>query len=154
MSLTAKQRAFVDHYVQSWNATDAAKRAGYSERTAHVIGHENLRKPKIQTEIDKAVQSRVITRNEALARLADQVRGDLGDYIDDSGKVDIQKAKREGKTHLIRKFKKKGDDIEIQLVDDQKALFKMLDILGITPESQGQQAEAENDWWDAIDDEG
>ena len=47
--LTAKQRRFVEAY--DGNARKAAIAAGYSEKTAEVIGHENLRKPKILAEI-------------------------------------------------------------------------------------------------------
>ena len=45
--LTLKQERFVDEYLIDGNATQAAIRAGYSEKTAEVIGHENLSKPKI-----------------------------------------------------------------------------------------------------------
>ena len=47
--LTTRQRRFVEAY--DGNATQAAIAAGYSEKTAEVIGHENLRKPKILAEI-------------------------------------------------------------------------------------------------------
>ena len=47
--LTTRQRRFVEAYTG--NATAAAIAAGYSEKTAEVIGHENLRKPKILAEI-------------------------------------------------------------------------------------------------------
>jgi len=50
--LTAKQRRFVDAYAG--NATAAAIAAGYSPKTAHSIGAENLRKP----EIEKALKAR------------------------------------------------------------------------------------------------
>ena len=46
-SLTNKQAQFVMHYLETNNATLSAKRAGYSKKTAHSIGHENLRKPEI-----------------------------------------------------------------------------------------------------------
>ncbi len=42
-----KQRAFVMEYLLSGNATKAAIAAGYSLKTAYVIGQENLRKPLI-----------------------------------------------------------------------------------------------------------
>ncbi len=45
--LTAKQARFCLEYVVDFNATQAAIRAGYSEKSAHVIGWENIRKPKI-----------------------------------------------------------------------------------------------------------
>ncbi len=40
--------AFVREYRLDLNATQAAIRAGYSPKTACIIGHENLRKPKIK----------------------------------------------------------------------------------------------------------
>lgn len=53
MKLTAKQASFVDEYMVDKNATAAAIRAGYSEKTAYSIGNENLSKPEIKVEIDK-----------------------------------------------------------------------------------------------------
>ncbi len=47
MPLTPKQAAFVAEYVKDSNATQAAIRAGYSEKTAGAIGFENLQKPEI-----------------------------------------------------------------------------------------------------------
>lgn len=45
--LTDKQQRFVDEYLIDLNATQAAIRAGYSEKTAKEIGSENLTKPNI-----------------------------------------------------------------------------------------------------------
>jgi len=42
--LTAKQQRFIDEYPVDLNATQAARRAGYSPKTAFVIGYENLKK--------------------------------------------------------------------------------------------------------------
>lgn len=52
--LTAKQARFVQEYLIDLNATQAAIRAGYSEKTAYSVGHENLSKPDIATEIASA----------------------------------------------------------------------------------------------------
>jgi phage terminase small subunit len=49
--LTQKQRIFCHEYVVDWNASRAARVAGYSEHTAHSIGHENLSKPEIKAYI-------------------------------------------------------------------------------------------------------
>ena len=53
MKLTVKQRRFIEEYIIDYNATQAAIRAGYSEKTAAVIGVENLIKPKIKNAIDE-----------------------------------------------------------------------------------------------------
>ncbi len=57
--LTPKQELFVNEYLKDLNATQAAIRAGYSEKTAGVIATENLQKPNIRAAIDKAMESRI-----------------------------------------------------------------------------------------------
>ena len=42
---------FCREYIQDYNATQAAKRAGYSDKTAHSIGSENLKKPAILARV-------------------------------------------------------------------------------------------------------
>jgi len=58
MALTAKQQAFINEYLIDLNATQAAIRAGYSPKTAKLIGYENLTKPYIAKIIEKAMQER------------------------------------------------------------------------------------------------
>lgn len=50
--LTSKQQAFVREYLVTLNASDAARKAGYSAKTAAAIGNENIKKPEIQYAID------------------------------------------------------------------------------------------------------
>lgn len=54
MAFTAKQKTFVQEYLVDLNATQAAIRAGYKEKTARAIGAENLTKPNIQKAISEA----------------------------------------------------------------------------------------------------
>ena len=56
--LTQKQAMFVQEYLVDLNATQAAIRAGYSEKTAYCIGDENLRKPNIAKAIQEAMDER------------------------------------------------------------------------------------------------
>lgn len=51
--LTVKQRRFCEEYVIDWNATRAAKAAGYSEDTATEIGYENLTKPHLLAYVEE-----------------------------------------------------------------------------------------------------
>lgn len=57
--LTAKQEMFVQEYLVDLNATQAAIRAGYSEKTATAMGWENLSKPYIMDAIAKAKAERM-----------------------------------------------------------------------------------------------
>ncbi|MDF2650091.1 MAG: putative phage terminase, small subunit [Paenibacillus sp.] len=72
--LTAKQKKFCNEYLIDLNATQAAIRAGYSEKTAYRTGADNLRKPQIAEYIQKAMRSREkrteITQDKVLAELA------------------------------------------------------------------------------------
>lgn len=54
MPLTAKQQRFVEEFLVDLNATQAALRAGYSEKTAYSIGNELLKKPEIAEAIETA----------------------------------------------------------------------------------------------------
>ena len=76
-AMTPKQEAFVREYLVDLNATQAAIRAGYSKRTAHVIGHENLTKPEIAAAIETAMNERAkrteITADYVLEGIRDTV---------------------------------------------------------------------------------
>jgi phage terminase small subunit len=67
--LTPKQQLFVNEYLVDLNATQAAIRAGYSEKTAQQIGAENLLKPVIAA----AIQSAMDKRSNKLEITADRV---------------------------------------------------------------------------------
>ncbi len=58
-AMTPKQQRFVDEYLVSLNASDAAIRAGYSAKTAYSIGQENLSKPEIAKAIRAAMAKRM-----------------------------------------------------------------------------------------------
>ena len=54
MTLTYKQKLFIEFYMSNgMNATQAAISAGYSKKTADVIGSENLVKPNIKAEVER-----------------------------------------------------------------------------------------------------
>lgn len=78
--LTAKQRRFCDEYLIDLNATQAAIRAGYSEKNARNIASENLAKPNIKAYIDERMaekESRLIaTQDEVLKYLTSVLRGE------------------------------------------------------------------------------
>jgi len=54
--LTTKQKLFCKEYLVDLNGTQAAIRSGYSEKTARVIGQENLQKPALKDEIQKNIK--------------------------------------------------------------------------------------------------
>ena len=75
VKLTPKQRKFKDHYLADpkRDATKAAIAAGYSEKTAHAIGYENLNKPYIKELIEqeeaKTAQKLQVTKEMIILRM-------------------------------------------------------------------------------------
>lgn len=72
--MTPKQLTFIAEYLVDLNATQAAIRAGYSERTAAEIGYENLRMPQIASALSQAMRARSerteVTQDRVLEELA------------------------------------------------------------------------------------
>ena len=72
--MTPKQELFCKEYLVDLNSTQAAIRAGYSKRTAHRIGNENVRKPAIAHRIAELMNERAkrteITGDQVIQALA------------------------------------------------------------------------------------
>ena len=143
MSLTAKQAAFVREYVQCWNATEAARRAGYrgSDEVLATTGSENLRKPKVSEKISEIVERLAMPQGEALMRMAEIARGGHSAYIqiiDDSGEdgeirnlgVDIERLVSEGKAYLVKSITPTRYGQKIEFYDMQSALETILKATG------------------------
>lgn len=87
--LTDKQELFAREYLKDLNATQAAIRAGYSEKTAAVQGCENLTKPNIAKRIAELKEERNeeigINAAYVLKRLVEIDQMDVLDILSDSG---------------------------------------------------------------------
>lgn len=79
MAMTAKMQRFCDEYLIDLNATQAAIRAGYSEKTAYSIGQENLKKPEIKNYIAERMAEKeaalIADQDEVLKYLTKVLRG-------------------------------------------------------------------------------
>lgn len=83
--LTAKQQRFCDEYLIDLNATQAAIRSGYSEKTARVIGQENLLKPAIKDYIEKRMAEKekelIADQDEVMRYLSSVMRRELKESV-------------------------------------------------------------------------
>jgi phage terminase small subunit len=131
VALTGKQQAFVDEYLKTRNATQAALEAGYSPKSACAIGWENLRKPEIGEAIRQRLDENAMLANEVIAILSEQARGDMSDFVSFVPGVklpmlDLKKAHEAGKFRLIKKLKYTADGgIEFELYDAQAASVQL-----------------------------
>lgn len=122
--MTPKQKKFCEYYLQSGNAADAARKAGYSEKRADAIGYENLRKPEISAYIaertTKHEKELVANADEVLRFYSAVMRGTEKDQFGlDASLTDRIAAAKE----LMKRYSKADDD-------NGKALEKLDNILG------------------------
>lgn len=142
---TGKQKAFINHYLMCLNATEAARRAGYAGTydSLRVIGSNNLAKVNIRKEIDRRMSLTTITANETIKRLSDIAIGNLLNYIDSAGNLDVQAMRDDDAGKLLKKYKKtkkiiprkdgnpiEVEQIEVQLYSADVALDKLMRYYG------------------------
>ena len=137
--LNKAQEVFVSEYLQCFNATEAYSRAYPKAKrtTAGANGHELLKKTEIAEQIQARLAEVHMSADEALKRLADMARGDIGQFMDRLGGLDIQSARDAGLTPLIKKIKqrtvtkigKKDDDDDIETHDLEIELYSAKDAI-------------------------
>lgn len=122
VKLTDKQKRFIEEYLVDLNATQAAIRAGYSERTAYSIGEENLKKPEIKRAIEEAQlnrSSRVqITQDDVIRMLIENIEKSSG-----TKQVVITQTRKSEDGEFV------GDDVA-QFVYEPSSVNKALELLG------------------------
>ncbi|MEG0730694.1 terminase small subunit [Cetobacterium sp.] len=126
LKLTLKQKAFVDYYIERGNATEAAIKAGYSKKTARVIGQENLLKPAIKKHIEehlKKIESeRVATSEEVMKFLTSVMRGEVKDQLEfDTSVQDRLKAA----DMLAKRFGLYTKDVDSELKEKTRKVLQV-----------------------------
>ena len=162
--LTHKQEDFVYEYLVDLNATQAAIRAGYSEKTAGTIGSENMQKPAIQNAVAALRKERTdryeVTAENVLRELAKIAFSNLGDYVDtdthDLPTIDLKNLTRDQLAAMSEitvdtryEFEGKGQDrectgtvdkVKFKLHSKQAALEALSKNLGLFEKDNAQTA--------------
>ena len=121
--MNQKQKAFATEYVIDYNATQAAIRAGYSERSAYSQAHELLKKPEIKEaikELEDAASARTsITKDMVLQELARIAFVDPRKLFDEGGRpkdirfLDPDTAAALSSVDIYEEFDYNGDEKEL-----------------------------------------
>lgn len=81
MKLTEKQKRFADYYIETGNATESARRAGYKGKNLNNVASENLAKVGVKRYIDEKLKvlenERTASAKEVLEFLTKSMRGEL-----------------------------------------------------------------------------
>jgi phage terminase small subunit len=133
-ALPPKRRLFVDCYIAAgFNATEGARRAHYKQ--PHSQGPRLLENVEIRAALRERLAAHKLAADEVLARIAAKVDGDMTDFLEvKEGKVrlDIKKARRRGKGHLLRKLEvKDGQVVRLELYNTLDALELLGRALGL-----------------------
>lgn len=163
--LTAKEMAFCQEYIIDLNATQAAIRAGYSAKTAGVIGYENLQKPHIRAVIADLKTERNRQREWDAGKLYDRL-GDQGDadiaelYGDDGCFLPVREWPilfRQGlvvgvKTKELWEYDEDGNRVKIGEVVEVKFehRLKVQELLGKHVQVQAFREQVEHDLSDPV----
>jgi phage terminase small subunit len=126
MPLTPKQKAFADYYIETGNATEAARRAGYkgANNTLAVTGNENLRKPNVSAYIKSRMAEidagRIATADEVMKFYTSVMRGEVKDQFG----LEAQIADRLSAGKELMKRFAAVDDRQKDALDRLDALFE------------------------------
>ena len=126
--LTPKQEIFIAEYVACWNASEAARRAGYNGQS-NSVGSQLLANISIAAEIERRKALIVMSAEEVAVRLTEQGRASYAQYLTTDG-VDLDRLLADGKGYLIKKIKPTKEGLEIEFYDAQAALALMAKING------------------------
>lgn len=133
--MTTKEQLFADNYLCTFNATDAARKAGYSENTARQQGYENLTKPYIQDYINQktsAIFDKLgITQEKVIQELAKVAFGNVGDCLQGDWELkDLTEIKPETAA-AIKSIRITKNGYLVTMHDKVSALLKLWDIVSI-----------------------
>ncbi|MBP3409700.1 MAG: terminase small subunit [Clostridia bacterium] len=85
MNLTPKQKAFADAYIETGNASESMRRAGYSEKNVNTTGAQNLANPSISAYIKSRMAEleaqRVASADEVMRFFSSVMRGEVKDQF-------------------------------------------------------------------------
>lgn len=150
--LTDKQKRFCEEYIVDLNATQAAIRAGYSEKTARFTAAENLTKPNIQTyisELQKQQSKRTeITADRVLEELAAIAFSDRSkfSYVTNNGvRFTPTEELTDGEKRSIAGIIDGKNGIEIKSYDKLRALELIGKHIGMFEKNRADQEEPEDD---------
>lgn len=124
--MNEKQKAFADYYIECLNATESAKKAGYSERSAYNQGQRMMNNDEIKEYIKERMESkeiaRVASQDEVLEFLTDVMRGSVKDQLGFETPVKERNRAAEllGKRYKIFEDTKINLNVGVSIVDDIK----------------------------------
>lgn len=143
--LTPKQRRFVTEYLVDLNGTAAARRAGYSVKTASELATKLKRTPKVAQAIaDELAERSGVTRAFVVDELAKVARANAGDYFEwgpggvvVKSSADLTDDQKAAVAEISQTVTETGGTVRVKLHDKIAALEKLGKVLGLFNDNGG-----------------
>ena len=157
MKLTPKQKAIAEYYIETGNATEAARKAGYKGKNLNRIASENLSKLDIKSYIDEKMKEleskRIAKAEEVLEYLTRVLRGEeteqvvvtenIGDFMSEARVIDKElsaKDKIKAAELLGKRYRLFVDKVEKDSNVNVNSTTKLDSILN-------QLKDDDDEWW-------
>lgn len=177
MALTPKQALFVKEYLVDLNATQAAIRAGYSQKTAYSQGQRLLKNVEVQAAITDAQSKRAerveVDADWVLRRLAAEADADIADLYDEDGSlkliaewpliwrqglvggIDVEEIREDGRTiGQVKKLKLSDRIKRIELIGKHVGVQAFRDQVGLGGPDGGPIQTETRTWREVLRQEG
>lgn len=120
--LSTKQLAFVEHYLQCWSETEAARRAGYANPNNNA--HRLMVNDGVATAIAARLAELKMSADEVLTRLTEHARGSIAPFLvtNDNGAPTGFNLAPDRPLHLVKKVSITDKGISFEIHDSQTAL--------------------------------
>ena len=135
--LTEKKKKFADYYIKTGNATESAKYAGYSEKTAYSSGQRLLKDVEVakyvEDQMEQLKKETIADADEVLQLLTSIARGETSEenaFIDKNGNPVIVQTKVKEKERikalelLGKRYKLYVDKVEANVDGEVKVVFE------------------------------
>ena len=138
--LSDKEKRFCQEYVFDWNASRAARVAGYSEKSCGTIGCEMLKKPHIEAQITAIQLDMAKLTGESMLKVIAEYKkiaySSLQNYNDDWLSLKQWETVSDEDKAAVAEVSYTKDGVKFKLHDKQRALENISKLLGFNAPSR------------------
>lgn len=139
-ALPLRRRRFVDEYLVDLNATQAAIRAGYSERTARSQGQRLLTNVDIQAALTKRIEDRAarteVTADAVLKKVAEIAMTNLSAFVAwEKGEITLRPSAEipAAQMSALQEIAETREGLRVKMADRMPALTLLFRHLRLLP---------------------
>jgi phage terminase small subunit len=140
--LQERMKMFIVHYLQSFNATQSAKKAGYTQHSATVAAYQIMANPKVKEVLSKCTElmqtDLYISGKMILEEYMRIAFADMTDYVEFDNRRVRLKNSADVDGRLITEVKQGKDGVTIKLADKMKAIERLEKLFNVIPDRKLQ----------------